>query len=114
MKVLDTISSNPIKSKCLEVVGLTLVVDLFPPWPRYWNDQGERVERKGRGKGKRGKDKGKDKDNQDSGFHSSTVQAEVAWLQDTQNHLEGIIPGSHVEIIVFVVRYLNMGSLRKC
>ena len=31
MKVVDTISSNPIKSKCLEVVGLTLVVDGFPP-----------------------------------------------------------------------------------
>ena len=29
MKVVDTISSNP--SKCLEVVGLTLIVDGFPP-----------------------------------------------------------------------------------
>ena len=54
----------------------------FPPWPRYWNKRGERVDRKaGRGRGKHGKGKGKGKggkgEDNKSGFHRD-VQDEVA------------------------------------
>ena len=45
---------------------------------------------------------------------TGTHRMKWLWLQDNQNHLKGIIHGSHVANIVFVARYLAMNSLQQC